>query len=146
MNYFKAAEQVLSSVPIMERALDNLEKRKVRIMMTNRPAEVGAIDPSKSYINSSRVGDTLSELLELSECMGNIAKTSYKLAEIREVLEQLPEDKARVLQAWYIEHLSKEKIADMMGYESLTSVYNIRNMAVAEFALSYFGAAALDSV
>ena len=34
----------------------------------------------------------------------------------------------------------------MMGYESITSVYNIRNMAVAEFALSYFGAAALDSV
>lgn len=146
MNYFKAAEQVLSSVPILERALNNLERRKERIMITNKPAEVGAIDPSKSYVNSSRVGDTLSEMLELSECMGNIAKTSYKLSEIRAVLEQLPEDKARVLQAWYIEHLSKEKIADMMGYESITSVYNIRNMAVAEFALSYFGAGALDSI
>ena len=68
------------------------------------------------------------------------------MSEIRAILEQLPEDKARVLQAWYIEHLSKEKIADMMGYESTTSVYNIRNMAVAEFALSYFGAGALDSI
>lgn len=146
MNYFKAAEQVLSSVPILERALNNLERRKERIMITNKPAEVGAIDPSKAYINSSRVGDTLSELLELSECVNNIAKTSAKLSEIRAVLEQLPEDKARVLQAWYIEHLSKEKIADMLGYESITSVYNIRNMAVAEFALSYFGAGALDSI
>ena len=146
MNYFKAAEQVLSSVPILERALNNLERRKERIMMTNKPAEVGAIDPSKAYVNSSRAGDTLSELLELSECMANIAKTSAKLSEIRAILEQLPEDKARVLQAWYIEHLSKEKIADMMGYESITSVYNIRNMAVAEFALSYFGAGALDSI
>lgn len=146
MNYFKAAEQVLSSVPILERALNNLGRRKERIMITNKPAEVGAIDPSKAYINSSRVGDTLSELLELSECVNNIAKTSAKLSEIRAVLEQLPEDKARVLQAWYIEHLSKEKIADMLGYESITSVYNIRNMAVAEFALSYFGAGALDSI
>lgn len=146
MNYFKAAEQILSAVPVMERALDNLEKRKVRIMMTNKPAEVGAIDPSKSYVNSGQVRDTLAEMLELSECVGNIAKTSAKLAEINAVLEQLPEDKARVLRAWYIDHLSKEKIADMMGYESITSVYNIRNMAVAEFALSYFGAAALDSV
>ena len=146
MNYFKAAEQVLSSVPILERALNNLERRKERIMITNKPAEVGAIDPSKAYVNSSRGGDTLSELLELSECMANIAKTSAKLSEIRTILEQLPEDKARVLQAWYIEHLSKEKIADMMGYESITSVYNIRNMAVAEFALSYFGAGALDSI
>ena len=146
MNYFKAAEQVLSSVPILERALNNLERRKERIMITNKPAEVGAIAPSKAYVNSSRAGDTLSELLELSECMANIAKTSAKLSEIRAILEQLPEDKARVLQAWYIEHLSKEKIADMMGYESITSVYNIRNMAVAEFALSYFGAGALDSI
>lgn len=146
MNYFKAAEQVLSSVPILERALDNLEKRKVRIMMTNKPAEVGAIDPSKSYVNSGQVRDTLSEMLELSECVENIAKTSAKLSEIRKVLEQLPEDKARILQAWYIDRMSKEKIADMMGYESITSVYNIRNMAVAEFALSYFGAAALESI
>lgn len=146
MNYFKAAEQVLSSVPIMERALDNLEKRKMRIMMTNKPSEVGAIDPSKSYVNSGQVIDTLSEMLELSECVGNIAKTSAKLSEIRKVLEQLPEDKARILQAWYIDRMSKEKIADMMGYESITSVYNIRNMAVAEFALSYFGSAALESI
>lgn len=146
MNYFKAAEQVLSSVPILERALDNLEKRKVRIMMTNKPAEVGAIDRSKSYVNSGQVRDTLSEMLELSECVENIAKTSAKLSEIRKVLEQLPEDKARILQAWYIDRMSKEKIADMMGYESITSVYNIRNMAVAEFALSYFGAGALDSI
>lgn len=146
MNYFKAAEQVLSSVPVMERALDNLEKRKARIMMTNKPADVGAINPSKSYVNAGQVRDTLAEMLELSECVGNIKKTSAKLSEIHAVLEQMPEEKARVLQAWYIEHRSKEKIADMMGYESITSVYNMRNMAVAEFALSYFGAAALDSV
>ena len=146
MNYFKAAEQVLSSVPILERALDNLEKRRVRILTTNKPSEVRAIDPSKAYVNSGQVRDALAEMLELSECVGNIAKTSAKLSEIRAVLEQLPEDKARVLQAWYVEHLSKEKIADMMGYESITSVYNIRNMAVAEFALSYFGAGALESI
>lgn len=146
MNYFKAAEQVLSSVPVMERALDNLEKRKARIMMTNKPADVEAIDPSKSYVNAGQVRDTLDEMLELSECVGNIKKTSAKLSEIHAVLEQMPEEKARVLQAWYIEHRSKEKIADMMGYESITSVYNMRNMAVAEFALSYFGAGALESI
>lgn len=146
MNYFKAAEQVLSSVPVMERALDNLEKRKARIMMTNKPADVGAIDPSKSYVNAGQVRDTLAEMLELSECVGNIKKTSAKLSEIHAVLEQMPEEKARVLQAWYIENRSKEKIADMMGYESITSVYNMRNMAVAEFALSYFGAGALESI
>lgn len=146
MNYFKAAEQVLSSVPVMERALDNLEKRKARIMLTNKPADVGAIDPSKSYVNAGQVRDTLAEMLELSECVGNIKKTSAKLSEIHAVLEQMPEEKARVLQAWYIEHRSKEKIADMMGYESITSVYNMRNMAVAEFALSYFGAGALESI
>ena len=146
MNYFKAAEQVLSAVPVMERALDNLEKRKARIMMTNKPADAGAIDPSKAYVNAGQVRDTLAEMLELSECVGNIKKTSAKLSEISAVLDQLPEDKARVLRAWYIDHQSKEKIADLMGYESITSVYNIRNMAVAEFALSYYGAAALDSV
>ena len=47
---------------------------------------------------------------------------------------------------WYIERKSKEEIAAAVNYASATSVYDLRNKAVAEFALRYFGAGALPSV
>ena len=47
MNYFKAAEQVLSSVPALERALENLQHRRDRLIESGAPREPGAIDYSK---------------------------------------------------------------------------------------------------
>ena len=41
---------------------------------------------------------------------------------------------------------SKEEIAGAVSYASTRSVYDLRNTAVARFALLYFGAAALPSV
>ena len=35
---------------------------------------------------------------------------------------------------------------DKMQIDSLSTVYNLRNKAVAEFALLYYGAAALPSI
>ncbi len=146
MNYFKAAEQVLGSVPTLKRALENLKKREQRLIDQGKPRELGAIDYSKPFTDSHFVSDTLNELLELSECSRNIKETERTLAEIEGVLEQLSDEYKKCVILWYIEKRSKEAIAEALYIESPTTVYNLRNRAVAEFALLYYGAAALSSI
>ena len=146
MNYFKSAEQVLSSVPALKRSLQNLERRKERIIENGAPGELGAVDPSKPYVNSTFVSDTLNDLLELNEVTKCIKLTEAKLEEIEGVLSQLEEEQRKILVMWYIERRKKESIAEALAYESITTVYDKRNRAVAEFALSYYGAAALSSI
>ena len=146
MNYFKAAEQVLSSIPTLKRALENLQKREQRLIEQGKPREPGDIDYNKPFTDSHYVSDTLNELLELSECSKNIAETQRKLVELENIIDQLNEEYKKVVVLWYVEKRSKEAIMEELYVESLTTVYNIRNKAVAEFALLYYGASALPSI
>ena len=146
MNYFKAAEQVLGSIPTLKRALENLQKREQRLIEQGKPRYPGAIDYNKPFTDSHYVSDTLNELLELSECSKNIAETQRKLAELENIIDQLNEEYKKVVVLWYVEKRSKEAIMEELYVESLTTVYNLRNRAVAEFALLYYGASALPSI
>ena len=146
MNYFKAAEQVLGSIPTLKRALENLQKREQRLIEQGKPREPGAIDYNKPFTDSHYVSDTLNELLELSECSKNISETQRKLAELENIIDQLNEEYKKVVVLWYVEKRSKEAIMEELYVESLTTVYNLRNKAVAEFALLYYGASALPSI
>ncbi len=146
MNYFKSAEQVLGSIPMLKKALENLQKREQRLIEQGKPREPGAIDYNKPFTDSHYVSDTLNELLELSECSKNIAETQRKLAELENIIDQLNEEYKKVVVLWYVEKRSKEAIMEELYVESLTTVYNLRNKAVAEFALLYYGASALPSI
>lgn len=146
MNYFKAAEQLLSSVPAMRRALENLERREKRLLSRGKPKDSGAIAYDKPFADMHYISDALGELLELSECERNITRTKAELYEIERVLRQLPEEQQKVLTLWYIEKCTKESIMEDLHISSMTSLYNLRNRAVAEFALHYYGASALPSI
>lgn len=146
MNYFKAAEQVLASVPTLKTALENLERREKHLLESGAPQELGAIDYSKPFTNSHYVSDTLNELLELAECRRNIAETKKAITEIETIIGQLGDEHKKLVILWYIEKHSKEEILEEMFIESLTTIYNLRNRAVAEFALLYYGASALPSI
>lgn len=80
--------------------------------------------------------------LELAEINREIVATRSTIAEIDRVLAQLDDADAELLRAWYIEHKSKEQIADELSYSSKTSIYDLRNKAVAAFAVLYYGAGA----
>lgn len=146
MNYFKAAEQVLSSVPALEQALDNLKRREQRLLDSGKPRELGGVDYGKPFTDTSHVSDTLNEMLAVAECEKDLAETRAKLEEIHGILEQLSEDKKKVLLLWYMKKCRKEAILEELRVESLVTVYNLRNRAVAEFALLYYGAPALASI
>ena len=146
MNYFKAAEQVLASVPTLKTALENLERREKHLLESGAPQELGAINYSKPFTNSHYVSDTLNKLLELAECRRNIAETKKAITEIETIIGQLDDEHKKLVILWYIEKRSKEEILEEMFIESLTTIYNLRNRAVAEFALLYYGASALPSI
>lgn len=145
MNYFKAAEQVLSSINTLERALENLENRRTRLIASGAPREPGAIDYSKPFTDSHYVSDTLNDLLELSECTQNIANTKKEIEYIEGIISQLSDEHQDIIKKWYINRSTKEDIAEELCI-AVTTVYNLRNKAVAEFALLYYGAAALSSI
>ena len=142
INYFDAAENTLRARGMLETALGNLERKKERILRYGAPSEYPSADMSKPYTSSKAVNDTLTECVELAEVVREITITREKIEEIDRALGQLDGDDARILRLWYIERKSKEEITESVSYSSRTSVYDLRNKAVANFALLYFGAGA----
>lgn len=146
MNYFKAAEQVLSSVPDLERSLENLEHRKERLLSEGSPRGIAELDFDKPFVDTLYINKTLTEALSLSVCARCIDKTRSDLKEIRAIIEQLPDELRRLVYLWYIEKKPKEEIMQSMGIYSNSTIYAKRNKAVAAFALLYFGSPALASI
>ena len=142
INYFKAAERLLAQRGNLEQALENLGRRR-ELASTQAKGERDNIKP-RPYASSGGINAHTSARLELAEINREIVATRSTIAEIDRVLAQL--DDAELLRAWYIEHKSKEQIADELSYSSKTSIYDLRNKAVAAFAILYYGAGALASV
>lgn len=146
MNYFKAAEQVLSSVPDLERSLENLERRKERLLSEGSPRGVKELDFDKPFVDTRYINKTLTEALSLSECARCIKKTRSDLEEIRAIIEQLPDELRRLVYLWYVQKKPKEEIMQSMDVYSNSTIYAKRNKAVAAFALLYYGSPALGSI
>lgn len=146
INYFTEAEKTLRARGYLDAALANLERRKDRIISRGGPSEYPAPDFSKPYASTSSINDALSDCLELAEVMREIKETEEERDEIDRVLEQLADDDREIVTLWYIERKSKDEIAAAVNYASATSVYDLRNKAVAQFALLFFGAGALGSM
>ena len=146
MNYFKAAEQVLSSVSDLERSLENLEHRKERLLSEGSPRGIAELDFDKPFVDTRYINKTLTEALSLSECARCIDKTRSDLEEIRAIIEQLPDELRRLVYLWYIEKKPKEEIMQSMEIYSNSTIYAKRNKAVAAFALLYYGSPALSSI
>lgn len=140
INYFNAAENTLRSRSMLEKALKNLMRRQERIMRHNSPSGYPSLDTSKPYTSTKSVNDALTDCIEIAEVAREINRTKEKIDEIDSVLQQLDPQDAELLRLWYIERESKEEIAAQVSYASRTSIYDLRNKAVAGFAVLYFGA------
>ena len=91
INYFDAAENTLRGRGFLDSALQNLERRKERIVQHGSPAGYPSPDFSKPYASTSAVNDTLAECLELAEVVREIKVTEEKIQEIDAVISQLDE-------------------------------------------------------
>lgn len=146
INYFAAAEDTLRARGSLEAALKNLERRQERIIQHGGPTGYSSPDFSKPYASTSAVNDALTDCVELAEVAREIRVTKAKIQEIDDVLAQLTKEEREIIRLWYIERKSKDEIAQAVNYTSIPSIYDLRNKAVAQFAVLYFGAGALASV
>ena len=146
INYFAEAEKTLRARGYLESALGNLTRRRERIISESAPSGYPSPDFSKPYASTSAVNDALSACVELAEVEREVALTKKTIAEVDTVLGQLEEADARLLRLWYIERKSKDEIAEEVVYTSTSTIYDLRNKAVAQFALLYFGAGALAAM
>jgi DNA-directed RNA polymerase specialized sigma24 family protein len=146
VNYFKAAEQVLSSVPDLERSLENLERRKERLLKEGTPRSAKEPDYEKPFVDVRYVNKTLTEALDLSECARCINRTRTDLDEIKRVIGQLPDELRRLVYLWYIEKRPRDRVMEELAISSPTTMYSKRNQAVGKFALLYYGSPALGSM
>lgn len=137
---------MLSSVPDLERSLENLEHRKERLLSEGSPRGIAELDFDKPFVDTRHINKTLTEALSLSECARCIDKTRSDLEEIRAIIEQLPDELRRLVLLWYVEKKPKEKIMQSMEIYSNSTIYAKRNKAVAAFALLYYGSPALASI
>lgn len=142
LNYFKAAEQDISSLPTLQKSIAFLEKKRQRLVDSGKPSEPGAIDYSKPYTDSHFVNDTLNELLSVAECSAEIEETKEEIQHIEAILGELQEEHRKVLTMFYIDKMPADKIAEKIYVESDKTVYNIRNKALAQYALLSYGARA----
>lgn len=144
INYFKAAERTLSQRGNLERALDNLKRRRKKAASREVAKDLTA--SAGAYASEGKAGAILADRLELVEIDREIETTRSTIEEIDRVLGQLDKADADLLRAWYIQRMSKEEIAVALSYSSKTSIYDLRNKAVANFAILYYGAGALASI
>lgn len=146
INYFAEAEKTLRARGYLETALGNLTRRRERIIAESAPSGYPSPDFSKPYASTSAVNDALSACLELAEVEREIVRSRRTAEEVDSVLDQLEPEDARLLRLWYIERKRKDEIAAEVVYSSPSTIYDLRNKAVAQFALLYFGAGSLASI
>ncbi len=145
IDYFKAAETTISSLPELKRSIPLLEKRLARLTEAGMPRDPSGVDFSKSYVDSHHVNDTLSELLAVAETQREINATRSEIVEIEKALSELPEEQQKVVTLFYIDKLSAAEIAERILVESEKTVYKLRNKGIASFAVLYYGALAKGS-
>ena len=147
INYFKAAERLLRERGNLEQALKNLEHRREWIIRRGGPDEIMAADPARPHVSTSAPTDTIAECIDLVMVGKEISTTRETIERIDHVLDQLSDEEAYLLRAWYIHRETKEQIAERLNLSpaSKRSIYDLRTRAVSSFALLYFGAGALAS-
>ena len=75
IDYFRAAEREISSLPLLKKSLPIMRKRLKRLIEAGAPKEPAGVDFSKPYVDSHHVNDTLGELCALVETKNEIYAT-----------------------------------------------------------------------
>ena len=100
INYFEAAEKLLTSRGSLEASLKNLARRRERILARSAPAGYPSPDMSKSYTSVGAVNDALSACLELAEVTREIERTEEAIGEIDRVIGQLEPEEREIIRLW----------------------------------------------
>ncbi|WP_407312091.1 hypothetical protein [Desulfosporosinus sp. SB140] len=148
MNYIEEAENLLLYYTDLYQSVENLNREIAKLVRYQTPSSLNAIQLEETGIRSSKVEDTYNLLFKLKTMVENKERTELELKEIDRVLEEMSQDPGckyygRLLKEWYVNRTSKEDIAELIGYATKKSVYELKNRAIKKFAIRYFGLDAL---
>ena len=93
IDYFRAAEREISSLPLLKKSLPIMRKRLERLIEAGAPKEPAGVDFSKPYVDSHHVNDTLGELCALVETKTRSTRRSKKSARSRKFSKRFPRSK-----------------------------------------------------
>src|SRR6056297_3844017 len=143
MNCIKEAEELLLNYRDMKYSIKRMEREIERL--ANGPKDIEAIQydkpGSKKYYDQDETLNCLYKIKKLSDMK---KQTEERIQEIDQVLNDIDKNPdcdffKEVLLMWYVEKLSKDVIADEVGYSSRKSVYLLRNRAINKFSTMLFG-------
>lgn len=147
MNYIKESEEILKNHRKLNTSLNNLYHRRDKIVKSGFPRELMGNSYEKPNIQHTAYSDsTINEVCEIMEINAQIEETKEEMQLVNDILEQIKvEDDVleKFIRLKYITDYkrSMREIASKLNYSenSNHTIYDIRNRALKEFAILYFG-------
>lgn len=147
MNYLKESEKILENYRKLYTALANLKERQEKLVRSGMPGEVKAIDYSKPAIQHQAYSkDTINQLCEVATVSNEIKETKKEMKLVSKILKQIKKEDEILYKFLAIKFIKKpkismKKIAEELGYspDSNDTIYKIKERALTEFSILYFG-------
>lgn len=151
MNYIKECEEILKNHRKLENSLANLKNRKNYLILKGVPKDIIGIDYSKPAIQHMDYSEnTINQVIEMIEINRQIKEIKEEMKLVENIFKDIKEEEQELERFLKLKYITENKksmaeIAGEMGYskESRKTIYNIKEKALKEFAIRYFGVIAL---
>lgn len=147
MNYIKESEEILKNHRKLNNSLNNLYCRRNKIIKNGFPRDLIGISYDKPNVQHTDYSEsTLNEICEVMEINAQIKETQEEMELVNNILQEIKKEDEileKFIQLKYITDYKKSmrEIAKKLNYSenSNHSIYDIKNRALKEFTILYFG-------
>ncbi|MGL5569095.1 MAG: hypothetical protein ACRDB9_07630 [Cetobacterium sp.] len=148
-SYYQATEAILYSYSRVTSYVDDLREKLVEVEKSDW-SNVKAIQYDKincRVFGISRVteNNALAKVEFIEELNTEIIENEKFITDIDKVLKRLGNDEKQIIKMLYFKGFSKEKVMKLLKFKK-DKFYTVRNNAVKEFSVSWFGVKALSEV
>ena len=127
MDYVKVAESYLWEYQLLNKSIIAMQKELKKLLERSGPKGDKNIAVSLNKVGggkgSSQMDETVNQIYRVQELKEGIADTLNRVSDIDEALGDISEGEGcerfgELLWIWYVEGLSKDEIADQMGFQT----------------------------
>lgn len=148
MNYIKESEEILKNYRKLNSSLNYLQNRKNKIVKKGFPKDAGGIQYDKPAIQHQNYSEsTINQMCEIMEINSQIEETQNEMELVSNILKEIKKEDEllyKFIQLKYVTDYKKSmrEIAALLNYSenSNHTIYEIKNRAIKEFSILYFGA------
>jgi len=153
LNYIKESETILKNYRKLLLSIKNLEDRRDELLKKGGPEEIKSQNYTKPSIQKFNYSDdTFNQICEVADLNNQIKETKREVILVNKILKQIKNEDEKIYEFIKIKYVKEPKIsmncvAEKLGYspDSNDTIYKIKEKALKEFAILYFGVNALKS-